>query len=275
MTKAPGEPRFRYQMGRTLVVRHEYNQALENLQVAADHGYAMASNDLGRLYRDGKGVRRDIAQAARLFRQAAAGGVAEADRHLAELLWTGNGVLQDREQALRLFSRAADRGDPWSHQRLAELYERDDGVTKDLSEALFHHALAAKLFARIGGDTDASVETARRGSLARKLVSLNMNDGTVGSVIRGITFVLSLVVAISVAVEGFLRFGERWRHYRQTEEALKIAGWEFSQLSGPYLSSGGHSQAYPSFAEDVETVLKREVEEYVTRVVREKETKNA
>jgi len=113
------------------------------------------------------------------------------------------------------------------------------------------------------------------GVMVPALVSLNVNDGTVGRVIRGITFALSLVVAISVAVEGFLRFGERWRHYRQTEEALKIAGWEFFQLSGPYLSYGGHSQAYPSFAENVEAVLKREVEEYVTRVVREKETKNA
>ncbi|MFP3869160.1 MAG: TRAFs-binding domain-containing protein [Desulfobacteraceae bacterium] len=47
------------------------------------------------------------------------------------------------------------------------------------------------------------------------------------AVVRWFTFALSLMVAISLAVEEFLRFGERWRHYRRMVESLKNDGGQF------------------------------------------------
>lgn len=110
------------------------------------------------------------------------------------------------------------------------------------------------------------------GVIVPALVSLNIGDGASG-VVRGLTFSFSLAVAISVAIEGFLRFGERWRHYRRTEEALKTEGWQFLQLSGPYVSYENHVEAYPIFAGQVEGILQREVDDYITRVIREKTEK--
>lgn len=69
------------------------------------------------------------------------------------------------------------------------------------------------------------------GVIVLALVSLNLG-GDAGVFIHGATFVISLLVALSAAVEEFFHYGERWRHYRRTAERLKSEGWQFFQLSG-------------------------------------------
>ena len=76
------------------------------------------------------------------------------------------------------------------------------------------------------------------------LVSLNLSSTGVIVYIRWATFIISLLVAVSVAVEEFFHYGERWRHYRSSVERLKIEGWEFFQLSGEYRDLN-HAEAYP------------------------------
>ena len=88
--------------------------------------------------------------------------------------------------------------------------------------------------------------------------------------LRYITIVLSLLVAVSAAVEEFFHYGERWRHYRRTTELLKTEGWQFFQLCGPYHGHETHAEAYRDFAARVEDIIQRDVEVYVTEVVREK-----
>jgi hypothetical protein len=103
------------------------------------------------------------------------------------------------------------------------------------------------------------------------LISLDLGNGH-GWLLRGGTFALSLVVAICAAVEEFFHFGERWRHYRQFSEELKIEGWKFLQLTGPYRRfSPSHSAGYPRFAARVEAIIERDVEVYITDVVREED----
>ena len=103
------------------------------------------------------------------------------------------------------------------------------------------------------------------------LISLDLGDDY-AAYLRGATFVLSLVVAICAAVEEFFHFGERWRHYRQFSEELKIEGWKFLQLTGPYRRfSPSHSAAYPRFAARVEAIIERDVEIYMTDVAGEDE----
>lgn len=101
------------------------------------------------------------------------------------------------------------------------------------------------------------------------LVSLNLSSSGVMAYVRWATFIISLMVAISVAVEEFFHYGERWRHYRNSVERLKIEGWEFFQLSGQYRDLK-HAEGYPVFAEKVENILRHEVEVYISEVVREK-----
>ena len=103
------------------------------------------------------------------------------------------------------------------------------------------------------------------------LVSLNTLHDWKGTAAQIATWVVSLIVAISAAVEGFFQFGQRWRNYRSTAELLKIEGWRFFQLTAPYQSSDGSQKAvFPQFADRVEGIFQKEVDTYITQVVAEK-----
>jgi len=103
------------------------------------------------------------------------------------------------------------------------------------------------------------------------LVSLNTLHDWKGTAAQIATWVVSLIVAISAAVEGFFQFGQRWRNYRSTAERLKIEGWRFFQNIDPYESDNGSQAAvFGKFADNVEDLFQKEVDTYITEVVAEK-----
>jgi hypothetical protein len=84
---------------------------------------------------------------------------------------------------------------------------------------------------------------------------------------------LGALVAIASAVEEFFHYGERWRNFRNTVELLKIEGWHFFQLSGPYSRRKSHAHAYEKFAARVEEIIHRDVQVYISEVVGEREAR--
>lgn len=104
------------------------------------------------------------------------------------------------------------------------------------------------------------------------LVGLNI-QGPASDIMRIVIVVLGLLVAVSAALEEFFRYGERWRHYRQTVEWLKIEGWRYFQLSDPYRKHKSHLEAYAHFADRVEDLIRQDVNVYVSEIVRSKEDK--
>jgi hypothetical protein len=108
------------------------------------------------------------------------------------------------------------------------------------------------------------------GIIVPALVSLNINANNIQVIMGWIAFCLSQVVAISAAVEEFFHYGERYRHYRNTAELMKIEGWQFFQLSGAYRNSQNHTEAYVDFAERVENIMQRDVEGYLSEIVKER-----
>jgi len=86
---------------------------------------------------------------------------------------------------------------------------------------------------------------------------------------------LGVLVAIASAVEEFFHYGERWRNYRNTVELLKIEGWQFFQLSGPYSRRRSHAQAYEKFAARVEEIIHRDVQVYISEIVGERESEQS
>jgi len=103
-------------------------------------------------------------------------------------------------------------------------------------------------------------------ALVPALVALNL-----GEVGRIITVVLGVIVAAATAVEHFLTSGQRWRHYRGSVELMKSEGWLFLELAGPYSKLGSVEEAFPTFVRRVETLMRDEVNEYVTTIVAERE----
>jgi hypothetical protein len=98
------------------------------------------------------------------------------------------------------------------------------------------------------------------------LITLNVNPD-VTSPLRVVTIILSLLVAISAAVEEFFQYGERYRHYRSNAEALKNEGWRFFARSEPYNQFENLHDAYPLFVSRVSDLLSRDVQAYITEIV--------
>lgn len=97
--------------------------------------------------------------------------------------------------------------------------------------------------------------------------SANINDKQqkFREVFAWAAFGLSQAVAISAAVEELFHFGENYRRYRNTAEGMKIEGWNFFQLSGPYKGFPSHAEAYPTFATHVEEIIQQDVEGYISQ----------
>ena len=91
------------------------------------------------------------------------------------------------------------------------------------------------------------------------LVSLQTLDTDLGSLAQTLSVLVSLVVAVSAAIEQFFDFGGRWQHYRRTVEQLKTEGWSFMQLSGRYADAATHAQAYTTFADRVEHIIQSDI----------------
>lgn len=102
------------------------------------------------------------------------------------------------------------------------------------------------------------------------LVSLNVREGKL-TWVAWTTFAVSLAVATAVSLEGFFRYGERWRHYRRTSESLKAQGWQFYELAGAYAAYHTHSGAFRRFATAVEGLIADDVDVYVKQVTREQQ----
>lgn len=113
------------------------------------------------------------------------------------------------------------------------------------------------------------VITIAGGVVVPALVSLSIQSHDVTAALAWVTFSLSLLVALAAALEGFFRFGERWRNYRQSAETLKSEGWRFFQLAGAYAAYGSRAEAFRAFAGHVEALIQAEVEGYIARVVQE------
>ncbi len=82
-----------------------------------------------------------------------------------------------------------------------------------------------------------------------------------------ITIVIAAVgalVAGCAAWEGVKNYGDVWREKRRATELLKVEGWQFSQLTGPYLQHKDFKTAFPYFVTAVEGMIAKEIGEYLS-----------
>lgn len=114
------------------------------------------------------------------------------------------------------------------------------------------------------------------GVLVPALVSVSSTSDSLEAPARWTAFGVSLLVALSVGLDSFFHFGERWRHYRRTAELLTMEGWQFIEKAGRYREKLHHHRAdfhnheFPRFASQVEQLIRQDVEVYLTRIVQER-----
>jgi hypothetical protein len=103
------------------------------------------------------------------------------------------------------------------------------------------------------------------GVIVPAIVGINVRADKVAVTLSWVTFSLSLVVAIAAAVEGFFRYGERWRTFRRTAEGLKAQAWQYFQLTGPYKGYSKHRTAFAPFAAQVELLVQQDLEAFIAQ----------
>jgi hypothetical protein len=100
------------------------------------------------------------------------------------------------------------------------------------------------------------------------LIGLNSDDRWLEAATVG----LSLIVAVSAAIEQFFHFGERWQHYRRNVERLKAEGWRYFELTDGYDGAGvTHESAFPRFSRRVEAILQEETDAFISEVAAERQ----
>jgi hypothetical protein len=96
------------------------------------------------------------------------------------------------------------------------------------------------------------------------LITINFHENkNVDKWLKVLTVGISATVTVAGAVEEFSQFGDKWYRYRKAAELLKSQGWSFIELSSTYSSHKTHRLAFRTFAENIETIIQRDVEIYV------------
>jgi uncharacterized protein len=113
----------------------DYATAHQMLRPLANKGDARAQFDLGQLYANGWGVRRDFDIAVGWYSKAAEQGLAIAQYNLGVAYANGDGVPQDDREAGKWYRLAADQGDAAAQLNLGIAYANGWGVPHDLTNA--------------------------------------------------------------------------------------------------------------------------------------------
>ena len=97
----------------------------------AEDGDAIAQTNLGFIYANGEGVKRDDGEAMKWYRLAAEQGNAMAQYNLGLIYRLGTSVPRDDTEAAKWYLLAAERGNSLAQADLGTMYYRGEGVSKD------------------------------------------------------------------------------------------------------------------------------------------------
>jgi TPR repeat protein len=172
-----------------LLVEKDYKKALENLQYAADKGFAVGQTLLAKCYLHGQGVKQNDKQAVYWLERAAEQGdgaalhtlghsylvgeftevnetlgvkfltlvalqgSADAKVHLARCYATGYGVIQDDAMALSLYEQAAKHNNVFALYQAGQYYTEGRTTNIDYKKAFKYFMRAAEL-----GDADSQAK---------------------------------------------------------------------------------------------------------------------
>lgn len=126
-------------------LKGEYSRAHKIWFELADYGDVDAQYNLGTLYDNGLGVKRDVTIASHWYRLAAASNIVEAQLVLAAIFRGGEIGPPDIKSAIENISAAANRGFPLAQFELGVAYDLGLGVTQNYANAAAWYEKASAL----------------------------------------------------------------------------------------------------------------------------------
>ena len=128
----------RFELFDLLWRRSNSDDLIEMKTVAEEYareGNADSMLRLGRMYRDGKGVEKDLDKAIDMMRKTAEKIQGWSRNELVDMLWK-RGTPEDFEEMKSVAETAAGEGDIGAMGRLGRMYRDGKGVEKDLDKAI-------------------------------------------------------------------------------------------------------------------------------------------
>ena len=122
-------------MYRSALTPGDFQEAYYYLCQASEKGWVEADLLLGQMYRDGKGVERDLDKAVSYLTSAAERGSAKAMSILADLYYDGKYMERDYPEAFRWYMMGASVGNPKSQYQVAVMLSSGQGTEKDPEKA--------------------------------------------------------------------------------------------------------------------------------------------
>ena len=98
-------------------------------------GSAVAQLNIGVMYLQGQGVRKDMREANKWFLKAAIRGNTQAQNNIAYSYLEGIGIQKDEREAVKWFRKAAEQGDSQAQANLGGCYLLGRGIIIDIQEA--------------------------------------------------------------------------------------------------------------------------------------------
>ena len=134
-----------YQRAKEVLEEYENPESEKTEQVRVleqlwDAGFPMAAHQLGKCWRDGRGVLPDDEQSELWFRRAAEAGYHFAQYALGKLLQSQNRT----GEAVSWYEKAAAQGNFWAAYRLGKLYLDGKDIPKDVSKAVEYLTASAE-----------------------------------------------------------------------------------------------------------------------------------
>ena len=115
-----------FQKGLDAYKSGNYASAIKEWRPLAEQGLAEAQNNLGFMYRYGKGVPHDYAEAVKWYKLAAEQGHAMSQSNLGMMYDVGDVILRDYDEAMKWYRLAAEQGYAKAQNNLGWMYYRGD-----------------------------------------------------------------------------------------------------------------------------------------------------
>ena len=110
-------------------------EMIQRIRPFAEVGDPGAMARLGRAYRDGKGVEKNLELAAEWMRKAADKDLWWAKLELAQIILKNNKTT-DKKESFNLFKQLSEKGNTFATQQLSMMYYRGIGTTKSKQNAI-------------------------------------------------------------------------------------------------------------------------------------------
>ena len=120
----------------------DYKTAIKHWELLAEHGNADAQYNLGFMYENGIGLKKNDYWAFLWINKAAQLGQASAQFTLGNMYYTGAGIVKDYKQTVKWFKEAGKKGHASAQFNLGAMYIMGNAIDKSLKDAKYWIALA-------------------------------------------------------------------------------------------------------------------------------------